>query len=1352
MIQILAVADDEEELGEGSLDVTSIEVLDPTPVNTSGNVQLVNNSNVTDPATGKVRSNTVAAAERTTFALVRSGGEVPTVIEAASTKDFIELNLYDYGSNINDKYDADTNAKKYKLMPGFQWNGGAQLVNNVYTWTKVDCIDFGNSVITDFDWGQKKGVGAAGGTTINGLIEKPTGDYANYPVGTSAGQNILLKTLKDEYPALSNGTSLSYLFKNGTYAIKQNSESIDGLFQYDAETGEYWYRSRENHAQYENNRFTLFEDKITPNFILYPFGNFLPFNKIDDLSVSTHVKEITNGQTYIQGFIDESKALASSLAGTGKATTYNYLYNRLANYRDKYLKTYSGTETAADMASDFFSNGGPADVNFTLNDFQDLYNIDFTEPKNFFFGMEMKMNFMQPKGGLTGKDGETPMVFEFSGDDDVWVYIDDVLFLDLSGIHRHVSGKIDFVNGKVTYYALDPSSGDTGEVAFKTFTFKEILTAAGKDTSVLENNRFKDYTYHDFNFYYMERGSGSSVCEINFNFPLLRRNSISVGKELTVDNGTGKEDLLGDKNFNFQIFKADDAGNKTNQLFVDKNTSYKVYDENGNLVSGTFKTDENGMFTLKPGQRAEFAGIQENSGKYYVRELLDPTEYKQYGTITVSGQSTTIVNNVEVDGTTFKGVDSPVKDASDGISVFQFNNKVTFIDLGKLEISKTLESYTGESASGDQPFTFQVKLNGADLPAGTKYTVAGETKTVETAGEVLVPAGSKAVISNIFLGTTFEVKEKASSSSDYTVTYTLDGAAVSEAVVTGEIRSEGQTVKVNATNKANGIVIDIPIKKTLTNGDGKEHSYKVQLVETDADGNALAGATPEERTITISGSGKCTVLGGAFTKTYVSTETTDGAVFYYELTEVADSSLLDTVAFDPASYIVKVTISKGQNTFDATTTWYKDGVEITADDAKVAEFINTLLGTIRIEKAVVGIAEDPNKEFEFMVSIDRGTLPKSDSSDLIGTFSSYLLEEGNQLVAVGLADKEYIEIKKIPLGTVVTVEERGVEKYDVSWNDAVTVNAANPAKATSTVNSDADNNVLQFTCTNSVKPGDLSITKTVLGNDNWKINSEFDFTVKYQVDENWSDTEFSATYKDTPEGTVRGSKVQFEKQTEGTGTDAVHYAVATVKLCHGETVIIDNLPAGLLVTVQELNHEGYITKWTGSSDTSDEIEVTILCDETVATECTNEYLTKIKIDKIVAGILGDRSKLFDFNVTITDPYGAVINREFSLAHDTKPVIIEGIRVGSSIVVRESETDYEASYTTSAGESGEGFTFNGSMPYVEELTITFTNKKEATIDTGILLDSAPYIATLAIALGGMVIYIISKRRKKEDDME
>lgn len=92
----------------------------------------------------------------------------------------------------------------------------------------------------------------------------------------------------------------------------------------------------------------------------------------------------------------------------------------------------------------------------------------------------------------------------------------------------------------------------------------------------------------------MERGTGSSVCRINFNFPLLKRNSISVEKELTGDKDVT---VLGNPDFSFQVLKADTDGNKTDNLFVAANTNYTIYDSNNNAI-GTGITDENGVVSF----------------------------------------------------------------------------------------------------------------------------------------------------------------------------------------------------------------------------------------------------------------------------------------------------------------------------------------------------------------------------------------------------------------------------------------------------------------------------------------------------------------------------------------------------------------------------------------------------------------------------------------------------------------------------------------------------------------------------------------------------------------------------------
>lgn len=957
----------------------------------------------------------------------------PTVQASASTKDFIELNLYDYGSNINAKYNNDN---KY---PGFQWNGGAY-VRGTYDRHYVDYIDFGNSMITDFTYGSpysesndpapnKQSIGNLGGA-INALDVSSYG-VTNRPIGISLSSkvsdksnDVLSRTLgSDGYPALKDGTSLSYLFKNGTYASKKNSSSIDGLFQQNTTSGAYFYNSRENHAQYSNNTFTLYNQIITPNFIVYPFGNFLPFNTITDKTTATQVGNIKSIGTYVQNVIND---LFYSSDYQSNATK-KQLVDMLARYRTS-LGGINGTAfnnwSAKDAIYDYFKGNGdnPSDntdpISTTL--LNKMYNIDWDVKTNFFFGMEMKMNFIQPKGGMTGTDNAYPMRFEFTGDDDVWVYVDDVLFLDLSGIHRHVGGTIDFKEGKVYYYALVPEDeGDVNSTPYRTYTFADILKAAGKSTEDINSKgTFADYTTHKFNFYYMERGSGSSVCRLNFNFPLLKRNTISVEKELS-----NNADVIGNPDFEFQILKANEDGSKTNNLFIAANKEYTIYNVADDTKVGTGKTNSNGVFTLKAGQRAEFSGIKENAGKYYVRELFDSNDLAQYGTITVSGKATLKVNNVSVGSEVFTGVDSTVKDASDGSTVFSFNNKITTNQLGKLQITKQMGE--NQTADPNKTFKFEVWID------GTKQT------------DVVLKAGETKTYDKIIAGSTFTVKEIKPDG--YTLSYSvINGSNVSESdgAVSGKINAAA-IVKVIATNTIRGTEITIPVEKNLDGKDGNAHSFKFKLQQvTDKNGTTnVTGGTSQETTIDLSASETAKSDEDAFKIEYseLASSGTLAGKYYYKITEVVDSALEDVIEYDKSAYVVEVTVKSADTARGytaAVTGLWKDGEAVT--DNKVS-FTNGLLEDLTIQKIVE--AEDDNvavnTDFRFKVTLqlDNNALTgefeasKTNSQNVTSsekiTFTSETLESGSTVgtAEVTLKHGETIVIHGLPLSAEWKVSE-----------------------------------------------------------------------------------------------------------------------------------------------------------------------------------------------------------------------------------------------------------------------------------------------------------------------------------------
>ena len=179
---------------------------------------------------------------------------------------------------------------------------------------------------------------------------------------------------------------------------------------------------------------------------------------------------------------------------------------------------------------------------------------------NHHFGLSMSTRFVQPNGGLT--NDKKDMTFEFAGDDDVWVFIDDVLVGDIGGIHSRASLSINFHTGDIK--VNDKSDG----------TLLSKYQAAKKGTSGFDGNTFKDGTNHTLKFFYLERGATDSNMELKFNLVTVPESDI-----IKFDQDGGP------------VEGAQFALYKTDENFTDTTAN-----QNNLLGSGT--TNANGQLTL----------------------------------------------------------------------------------------------------------------------------------------------------------------------------------------------------------------------------------------------------------------------------------------------------------------------------------------------------------------------------------------------------------------------------------------------------------------------------------------------------------------------------------------------------------------------------------------------------------------------------------------------------------------------------------------------------------------------------------------------------------------------------------
>ena len=223
-------------------------------------------------------------------------------------------------------------------------------------------------------------------------------------------------------------------------------------------------------------------------------------------------------------------------------------------------------------------------------------------PLNHYFGLSMSSRFVQPKDGKTNAD--KPMTFEFAGDDDVWVFIDDVLVGDIGGIHTSAKLTIDFQTGEIK--VNDSPDG----------TLLSKFQEAKQDTTKgFKGDTFANGTNHTLKFFYLERGATDSNMRLKFNLVTVPESDI-----IKFDQDGGLVEGA-----QFALYKTDES-------FADTTA-------NPNNLLGSGTTNANGQLTLT--NKADNGVInfddlyKEYHYKYYLlKETKAPNGYRSSLTAT----------------------------------------------------------------------------------------------------------------------------------------------------------------------------------------------------------------------------------------------------------------------------------------------------------------------------------------------------------------------------------------------------------------------------------------------------------------------------------------------------------------------------------------------------------------------------------------------------------------------------------------------------------------------------------------------------------------------------------------------
>lgn len=278
---------------------------------------------------------------------------------------------------------------------------------------------------------------------------------------------------------------------------------------------------------------------------------------------------------------------------------------------------------------------------------QTVSTVGAASQYNYGFGAKLQFDFTLTKDGnvvvgkdASGKDIEVPIKFFFSGDDDVWVYIDGELVLDVGGAHDKASGLLEFgANSTVTpYVSSNKNTDNDNTMAYTKDTIKTVyfnktpITFTKTTKQAIQLN--SKLTTHTLTMFYMERGMWESNMAVAFNFP--DSNELQVEKQVYLNNVNPEfRGLFQDqKLFTFTL---QNLSTHYGAKPIVNNDTPKPVEVRNNFTASSSDTDKTTMKKDEAPSDSDSQAYKDQTVKWYAQGYDKGSQHRdlRYGTMTL---------------------------------------------------------------------------------------------------------------------------------------------------------------------------------------------------------------------------------------------------------------------------------------------------------------------------------------------------------------------------------------------------------------------------------------------------------------------------------------------------------------------------------------------------------------------------------------------------------------------------------------------------------------------------------------------------------------------------------------------